>query len=368
MDGVSEVELQSLAKALQSMTAEEAMENLGIEELRAAAQLFLKSYRTLERVFSLQQLSMLKSMISNQNDESGNTTIGILLKTRNAKTVYTRSKYLLAFNFDEVLSKFREQVPRYAAYVYVGPDGVPQTFKMPLKEMIVLLNKQGRIGNPTDIFFLKNEYGTLEQEQMKEMGGQQDHIKIAQAAYQGTVNRLNRYYDVFGLSGSFRQGGRLLWLEGPGKWAIAKVNNGGDLKEAYVAALMARHKEDKDPLCYDDIGIAPYFNHMLIKDFFNNYIFGVTNMAAIREEDVVADSGQYAVKGARASAPSFQQYVTVAEAILTQNITSKEELEDYIAQVWNQDTHRNTVEKIIETTTDKTIVEIAKMLNAKVND
>lgn len=51
MDGVSEVELQSLAKALQSMTAEEAMENLGIEELRAAAQLFLKSYRTLERVF-----------------------------------------------------------------------------------------------------------------------------------------------------------------------------------------------------------------------------------------------------------------------------------------------------------------------------
>lgn len=94
-------------------------------------------------------------MISNQNDESGNTTIGILLKTRNAKTVYTRSKYLLAFNFDEVLSKFREQVPRYAAYVYVGPDGVPQTFKMPLKEMIVLLNKQGRIGNPTDIFFLK---------------------------------------------------------------------------------------------------------------------------------------------------------------------------------------------------------------------
>ena len=259
MDGVSEAELQDLAKALQSMTAEEAMENLDIKELRAAAQLFLKSYKTLEQAFSLQQLSMLKSMISSQNDESGNAAIGILLKTRNAKTAYVRSKYLLAFNFDEVLSKFREQVPRYAAYVYVGPDGVPQTFKMPLKEMIALLDKKGRIGNPTNKFFLMNEYGTLEQEQMKEMEKQQDHIKIAQTAYQGTVNRLNRYYDVFGLSGSFRQGGRLLWLEAPGKWAIAKVNNGGDLKEAYVAALMARHKEDKDPLCYDDVGIAPIF-------------------------------------------------------------------------------------------------------------
>lgn len=357
-------EIEELAKIVKQATVEDLSENIGIEELQNAANKFLMAYEQLEKTYELQRMSQLKSLVVNTNDPSGNNTLMTLMKTNNLKTFYTRTKYLLAFSFDEALTRFRGQVPRYAAYVYVDPKGIPHAFKMPLKEMIALLDKKGRIGNPKDSFFIRQEYTTLEEEQLQENANQQNHNKIAQTAYQGTVNRLNRYYDVFGLTGSFRQGGRLLWLESAGKWAVAKVNNGGDLKEAYVAALMVQHKEDTDPLCYDDIGVAPYYSHLLIKDFFNNYIYNVTNMAAIREEDVITSNGQYAVKGSKASAPSFNQYLTIAKAILTENITDKKSLEEYIEQTWQADVHRNTVEQIIENTEDNVLDEIAKQLKA----
>lgn len=358
-------EIEALAEMVKQATTEELSENIGIEELRNAANSFLIAYEQLEKTYELQRISQLKSLISNTDDPSGNSTLMMLIKTNNLKAFYTRTKYLLAFSFDETLTRFREQAPRYAAYVYIDPKGVPHTFKMSLKEMIALLDKRGRIGNPKDSFFIRREYATLEEEQLKENANQQNHNKIAQTAYQGTVNRLNRYYDVFGLTGSFRQGGRLLWLESAGKWAVARVNNGGDLKEAYVAALMVQHQESTDSLCYDDVGVAPYYSHSLIRDFFNNYIYNVTNMAAIREEDVITSNGQYAVKGSKASAPSFNQYLTIAKAILTENIFDKESLEEYIEQTWQADVHRNVVEQIIENTGNDVIDEIAKQLKNK---
>lgn len=366
MDGVSEADLKMVADLVKQATTESLQQEIGIEELRVAAQSFLNGYKILEQAHQSQQLSMLKAMIQNSNDESGSVAVSLLLKKRNADVVFTRSKFLLAFGFDDALTKFRGQVPKSAVYVYQDPEGIPHAFNMPLADLTALMNKEGRIGNPTDKFFLKAEYSTLEQEQLKQLIEGQEHVKAAQTAFQGTVNRLNRYYDVFGLSGSYRQGGRLLWLEDARKWTIAKVNNAGDLKEAYVAALMSKHKESGD-LCFDDLGVAPYFSHTLIKDFFNNYIYGVTNMAAIREEDVVTDDAQYAVKGSKASAPRFNQYLTMAEAILTENIVDKDSLEAYIKERWPDDIHRNTVEKIVETTTDKTIEEIAKMLKAEVS-
>ena len=358
-------EIEELAKIVKQATAEDLSENIGIEELRNAANKFLIAYEQLEKTYELQRISQLKSLMVNTNDPSGNSVLMTLMRTNNLKTFYTRTKYLLAFSFDEALTQFREQPPRYAAYVYIDPKGIPHAFKMPLKDMIALLDKRGRIGNPKDSFFIRQEYTTLEEEQLKENINQQNHNKIAQTAYQGTVNRLNRYYDVFGLTGSFRQGGRLLWLESAGKWTVAKVNNGGDLiiksfwKEEY---LMVQHRKDTDPLCYDDIGVAPYYSHLLIKDFFNNYIHNVTNMAAIREEDVVTSNGQYAVKGSKASAPSFNQYLTIAKAILTENIIDKEGLEKYIEQTWQADVHRNIVEQIIEDTENNVLDEIAKQL------
>ena len=94
-----------------------------------------------------------------------------------------------------------------------------------------------------------------------------------------------------------------MWKET--KWVIARVNSYGDVKEAYVAALMKQHLDGWDILCHDSPGSAQFYNDMLIKDFFNHFITNVDNTAAVVEEDVVTDKKQYAVKGEGAGFPQL---------------------------------------------------------------
>ena len=350
-------DIEALVQMLKEASLNEAdNKDNSFLQLQNSAHNFVQGYYQLDNLYQNNRLRDLQNVIRS-NDETGLVILNNFKKIRNEETLFVRSKYLLAFNFDNALTKFRGEVPKSAVYVLIDTQGVPHSYNMPLQELVLLLNKEGRIGNPTMSGFIRKEYQTLEEQKLKEDAEESLHIQTVQAAYSGTSARLGRYYEKFGLSGSAAQGGRLLWKTGR-EWTIARVNNGGDLKEAYVAALMVKHKSDLDRLCGIGIGGGPYYSHALIETFFNNYIYGVTNMAAIREEDVVTDSAQYAVKGSKAAAPVFNQYLETAEHIINSNDLTKEALEEWIATRWPDDIHRNQIESVLENCSDKDIDQI----------
>ena len=76
---------------------------------------------------------------------------------------------------------------------------------------------------------------------------------------------------------------------------------------------MAKHEND---LVTSVTGKSPFYNHELVGQFFQNYIWNVTNKPAILEEDVVGENSQWAVKSYNASMPSLKQYITAAKAII----------------------------------------------------
>lgn len=183
----------------------------------------------------------------------------------------------------------------------------------------------------------------------------QEHIEKIQNAYIGTINRLQRYYDKAGLSGSKAQGGLLMWKINK-NWNIARVANKGDIKEAYATALLTKHKSNIDYLEKINSGDPEFYNHQLIANFFNKYIYNVTNKPAIIEEDIVGEKFQYGVKSAKAEMPSLQQYLTVAEWIKNKNsFFTKEELKTFIKKNFNQNIHRNKVLQITEKLTEETL-------------
>ena len=116
------------------------------------------------------------------------------------------------------------------------------------------------------------------------------------------------------------------------------------MKEAYVAALLTHHENNIDAMYKHALGDPAYYDHDLIRIFFQNYIAKVTNMAAIVEEDVVTSDKQYAVKSAGASLPSFQQYLDTARLISSQkNILNAEELSKTIKELYPMNAERNKI-------------------------
>jgi len=59
----------------------------------------------------------------------------------------------------------------------------------------------------------------------------------------------------------------------------------GDVKEGYVGALMAEH-QSKCLCSIGGVGNSPYYSHLLIENFFNNFISKSTSLAAIINEDI----------------------------------------------------------------------------------
>lgn len=287
--------------------------------------------------------------------------MGLIRKT-DERQILVQAAYAYAFQFDDKLKAFRGQAPSKALYViggYITKRGrniPPTSYEIPLVSLIKFMDiqKGGR---------LNASRKALEEEQgkKKENNINKEHLIHAQAAYTGTLNRLSRFWEKIRekklASGLKRnqiqnQSGLLMWKQGH-DWAVARVLNVGDLKEAYASYLLTEHNSLRDKLCSVNIGSPQYYHHNLIKIFFKNHIAFVDNAKAIQNEDVISSDGtiQWGVKSSSAEMPSISQYYEIAKWIVTHSTATKKELEEEIMA--DKPVFRNTIVGRLNEITDE---------------
>lgn len=348
-DIITNDDISTLAKMLKEATNDATYEatELSWLQLKNSAKNFLKASEQLTNNYYNYEKSVWKSLINNNSDSN------FIQGMRGSKEAYfQRAQYLLAFSFDAKLTAYLQELPKKALYVYTDSTGAVSTYELSMAELAKYANKHGRLNISANQLNKRGEM-PLEKTGLFDT----HHIAAAQAAYKGTAARLNQFYKKAGLSGGKAQGGLLMWKLS-GEWNIARVTNFGDIKEAYTSALMTKHKSDLDKLCNTDIGSPKFYSHELISTFFNNYIYNVTNKAAIVEEDVITQQVQYSVKSARSELPTLSQYISVAELIVkSKSLLSQSELKKLINEKFPYDIHRNKVllhgERITQKAMDK---------------
>lgn len=366
------------ADDITTMAAEQAkneIETPAWNEVKQAARTFLDQDAVLTEMFKQKRMSDIQNMMMNPDNASSIINLG---STENL--IYIRSRYLLAFTFDEMLTKWRGQSPRKALYIYENDDGSVQTLEMDMFDLIEHISSDGRIYQNT--FGLMAEQSGNEKETEFQNAEMQDHLNHVQAAYAGASNRLARFFErrnehlgatYVNKKGNIvqrqNQGGILMWLTST-EWTLQKVSNAGDLKEAYAAALLAECRKDARKLCSlceCDIGDAPYYDHYLISNFGHNYIFEVTNMPAVVEEDIIGPNAQWGVKSGNAQAPSLIQYQAMAKKVLSmKDGITQEEFEAALKsdKYFNKNTHRNIISDMGEAQARKLKQQLARQIGA----
>lgn len=341
---LTESELKELEQALKDAATEEGMQAIQVDwqVLKTQAMHFLKQYENLEKAQSMKKLRNLQSLIN--NPEAANY---IRMKQKH-DVFYVKAKYLLAFQFDSAVNKFVQGLPKEAVYVFEDKKtGKVSTYKMSMTELAKHANAAGRLF--VGITKLKAEERKSIEEDEKS-GIDEEHIAKARAAYIGVTARLNRYYEKKkeGMSAESaskmqQQGGILMWKMGR-DWTLARVLNKGDIKEAYAAALLSKHKTQEDKLYSAGIGEPDYYSHELISSFYESYITSVTNQAAIAGEDIIGDEAQYGVKSVGATMPSLNQYLEVAKWVASRDsVFTVEELKSFIEEKYNEGAARNII-------------------------
>lgn len=278
------------------------------ESLTESARFLIQRYNQLQNFsITLDQFNILKNAM-------------MLVKKSNQYQVLIQASYAYAFWFDEQLKRFRGQVPSSALFVLESKKYGLSTYELPMVSLIKYLNVADKSRLNASNASLKKELDGIKKEDIFN----EEHVKHAQAAYMGASNRLEQFWKK---AGGQRQDGILLWKENH-TWMAGKVLNKGDLREAYAAALMTKHKSKMDKLCGVTLGTPQFYSHDLIRVFFHEHIEKVSNAAAIQEEDIVMSDKQYGVKSFRAELPSLNQYVEAAKWIVMHKKTTKKELEE----------------------------------------
>lgn len=317
---------------------------ISLKELKQQANIFLSSIITLDNDYSSFTQSTLNKIIKSQPEATSYLNQSQMAKER----VYTQSLYMLAFRFDEFLSKFRkEDAERRVLYVFENPNGKLETYEMSYKELVVNADKRGRLGSISKTRLTSNDRQSIEESGIFP----KKHLEGAQIAYDAVKNRLDRYFEIH--EGQ-KQNGIIMWKKGR-RWMLGNVLNTGDLKEAYTNFLFDEHENDLCKVVEKNPGQPKYYDHKVVDLFFNNYINKVTNLPAVVEEDIKTTNKQYGIKGKKASLPSLQQYVDIASLIIG-DVINKNNVEQIIKETFNKDSARN-----ISTATDKSIKELEKM-------
>ena len=341
---LTESELKELEQALKDAAIEEGIQAIQVDwqVLKTQAMHFLKQYENLEKAQNMKKLRNIQSLIN--NPEAANY---IKMKQKH-DVFYVKAKYLLAFQFDNAVNKFVQGLPKEAVYVFEDKKtGKVSTYKMSMTELAKHANAAGRLF--VGITKLKAEERKSIEEDEKS-GIDEEHIAKARAAYMGVTARLNRYYEkkregmsAENASKMQQQGGILMWKMGR-DWTLARVLNKGDIKEAYAAALLSKHKTQEDKLYNAGIGEPDYYSHELISSFYESYITSVTNQAAIAGEDIIGDEAQYGVKSVGATMPSLNQYLEVAKWVTSRDsIFTVEELKSFIEEKYDEGAARNII-------------------------
>ena len=359
-------DIEFLSKLLKEATKEELETNISINwhQLLLSAQNFIKGYTILTKNEELQRKQMRQSLI--QQDPTSSTNFLYSFQQKHKDAYFTRAKYLLAFQFDAQLTAYLGEVPKKAVYViWDSKKKQLRSFEMSMATLASLASAEGRLNlHPGQ---LKEEGATEIEKGKNAIGGfQEEHLIETQAAYRGTVARLGQYYNKIGVNWTQRKNGLLMWKES-GAWIVANVNSYGDAKEGYIAALMTKHKSNLDALFNQGIGNERFYADTLISAFYNNYISGVTNKAAIVEEDVVTENGQFAVKSSGASMPSLTQYLKAAQEIIlnSENGLSPENLKKRIEELYPQDIARNKIIATLQSDAELTTTDLLSELQKK---
>ena len=331
---IDEQEVKKVLRLIQEASVGAITKDTKVDwvKLQQAAKDFIFAYNSLDQNEEFYTQEALKQMVL-----ADPNMVPYLNKISGVKQAFLiRSKYLLATQFDEYLNKFREALPSSVVYVQSSSDGaISGSYEISMRELILNADKYGRI-NISNARLKSGERKSLEENTSLI---NEKHVQEASMAYNGTINRLQRFYDVTHKKGNAAQGGIILWREGK-QWTHGQVTNKGDIKEAYIGFLMSEHINE---LCKKAGGSPPYYSHELIGNFFDAYIANVTNLAAIVEEDIVTKSKQYGIKSRKSQLPSIGQYLETAEWIANQdNYLTKTEVENWIRnEKFTQDTIRN---------------------------
>lgn len=313
------MKMEEILKNIETASSPALEKNVQIswEQLKNESLKFLSGINSLDTEYANFTVAQLKNVVANPEIASYANQM-----VKRKEDYYVQSLYMLAARFEEFLSRFREEDrERSVLYVFTDTTGtVVETYEMTFRELILNADKHGRWGDISKIRLTDKGRTNIENEGILN----EDHIKEAQNAYEGTFNRWSRFFEVH--KSKQKQNGLILWKE-QHDWMVGNLVNTGDLKEAYTAFLFTEH--EKNLLCMIDNGTPPYYNHEFIGTFYKNYINKVTNLEAILEEDVLATDKQYGVKGRKASLPSLQQFIDVASIIVLEKnkILTKEELE-----------------------------------------
>lgn len=199
-----------------------------------------------------------------------------------------------------------------------------QLVELPLSEMFkIMIQNGGRIPKSIDIKQLGKKAV------IKNNNSSNDSQKSANAAYQGTLNRLDRYWELrdktydINSKGYPRQKQQmiLMWKINH-DWHLATILNYGDVSEAYATAYLT----EKNSLP-TDIGAEKYYSHDLIEKFYWTYIRRVTNLKSLINEDIVLEKIEYAVKSNNASLPGLTQFEELAQFIIDLNRTISGKIE-----------------------------------------
>lgn len=325
---LSQMNKNQILKAISEATSLELAKNVKVswDEMRKEALLFLSSITSLDKEYANFTAAQLKNIVANPEIASY-----VNQMQGKKEKQYVQSLYMLAARFEDYLSRFREEdKERSILYVFTSEDGkTVETYELTLRELILNSDKAGRWQDIAKTKLQDNQRINIEKRQGFFNG---DHVQEAQQAYEGSLNRWLRFFEVH--PKNQRQNGLIMQKES-NEQAIGNLINTGDLKEAYVAYLFSDHENNL--LCGKNKGTEPYYDHDFIGTFYKNYITKVTNLEAILEEDVLTTDKQYGVKGRKASLPSLKQYITTANLIIQQQkILTKEELETELNKKFNR--------------------------------
>jgi len=102
---------------------------------------------------------------------------------------------MLAARFEDYLSRFREEdKERSILYVFTSEDGkTVETYELTLRELILNSNKAGRWQDIAKTKLQDNQRINIEKRQGFFNG---DHVQEAQQAYEGSLNRWLRFFEV----------------------------------------------------------------------------------------------------------------------------------------------------------------------------
>lgn len=350
-------------EAQKEIEAEEKKQQISWETLQKAAQNFLDYVAQLD----IQSKNQEKKIKLEVQQSTLKFDTDLIKEARIA-----REFYQALFKFDELYALYLGQPPKRALFVVTDSDGLPHTYEMSLSQLAEQSQGRGRLGHLNT-----SNLKSIEDQIEENLEGLKEHVQKGRSAVQGINNRLNRFYEGRGTRtnaageqiASQRQGGLLMWKAGGG-WTIVKIPNAGVLNEAYTHFLLTKHNTEKDYLKKTKIGKSPYYSHSLIGQFYK-YFSNVTTEKASLKEDVYRDWAQYAVKGAKAELPSPDQYILLAQRIVSSQskISPQEWTKEIKADIKNKEGQlASVVAKGVKNLPDKLteLLEVRGFKNANI--